>query len=395
MRILFLSRWYPWPPDNGSKLRIYNLLQALAKAHEVTLLSFAEESACAPADSPLGAICASVRTVPRRPYEPAAARAVIGAIGFTPRYFASVRCRRMEDEIKRAVARSDFDCIVASELDMAAYRDCLGDTPAIFEELELGYVHDRYRHASSVPLKARRWLTWQKHRRYVAGLVERYQAVTVVSPAERRLVKRIAPRGPRITVIPNGIDTNDYTSQPGQVDASRLISTGSFDYEPNYKGMIWFQEFVYPRLKDRIPRLKIVVTGRHRNKPLPHSHSVTRTGYVEDVRPLVAGSACAIVPLREGGGTRLKILEAMALGTPVVATPKGAEGLDVADGRHLLIAHSPEEFADAIVRVLNSSALRRQLGVRARELLSEKYDWGRITPEFLNLVERTALRKSQ
>ena len=136
--------------------------------------------------------------------------------------------------------------------------------------------------------------------------------------------------------------------------------------------------------------MRLFITGNHASKPLPPTRNVTLTGYVDDVRPLVARAWCSVVPLRIGGGTRLKILEAMALGTPVVATSKGAEGLDVRDGEHLLIADEPAAFAEQVVRLLRDADLRAALAANSRRLVAERYDWAIVMPKFLALVGRIA-----
>jgi len=138
--------------------------------------------------------------------------------------------------------------------------------------------------------------------------------------------------------------------------------------------------------------VRLFITGDHAGKSLPPAGNVTLTGYVDDVRPLVARAWASIVPLRIGGGTRLKILEAMALGTPVVATSKGAEGLEVRHGKHLLIADGPAAFADEVMRLLRDAELRAALAANGRRLVAERYDWATVMPGFLELVEQCVER---
>jgi len=169
-----------------------------------------------------------------------------------------------------------------------------------------------------------------------------------------------------------------------------LIFTGSFRYFANHDAMVWFLGQVYPRIQAQAPDVHLTITGDHANLPLPCTEGVTLTGFVEDVRPLIATAWISVVPLRLGGGTRLKILEAMALGTPVIATSKGAEGLEAQQEEHLLIADTPEAFVEAVVRVLKEPELRRRLTDNAYQLVRDKYDWAVVMPRFLNLVERVA-----
>jgi glycosyltransferase involved in cell wall biosynthesis len=154
--------------------------------------------------------------------------------------------------------------------------------------------------------------------------------------------------------------------------------------------MTWFLQEVYPRIRAQAPDVSLTITGDHAGLPLPPADHVTLTGFVDDVRPLIAAAWVSLVPLRVGGGTRLKILEAMALGTPVVATSKGAEGLDAQHGEHLLIANGPEAFAESVIRLLQEPGLRRRMADNAYQLVQEKYDMAALMPRFLDLVERVA-----
>jgi glycosyltransferase involved in cell wall biosynthesis len=154
--------------------------------------------------------------------------------------------------------------------------------------------------------------------------------------------------------------------------------------------MTWFLAEVYPRIQAQVTDVRLLITGDHADLPLPPTDNLTLTGFVDDVRPLVAAASISLVPIRVGGGTRLKILEAMALHTPVVATTKGAEGLDVQHGDHLLIADTPESFAQAVLRLLGDPALRQKLADNGYQLVRERYDWAAVMPTFLNLIERVA-----
>jgi polysaccharide biosynthesis protein PslH len=159
--------------------------------------------------------------------------------------------------------------------------------------------------------------------------------------------------------------------------------------------MIWFIGNVFPRLLDKYPDLELVITGDHARRTLPSQENVKLTGYVEDIRPYVTGSWISLAPIQQGGGTRLKIIEAMALRTPVVATPKGAEGLDVEHGNHLLLASSPEDFSTACCQILDSPDLRENLASNAYTLVKQKYDWQAVMPGFLNLVQNAVNHSSK
>jgi glycosyltransferase involved in cell wall biosynthesis len=166
-----------------------------------------------------------------------------------------------------------------------------------------------------------------------------------------------------------------------------LIFTGTLSYSANLTGLQWFLEKVFPKIQEKAPHVKLLITGRSENIPLPPAKNLIRTGYVEDIRPLIASAWISIAPILEGGGTRLKILEAMAIGTPVIATSKGAEGLQIQNNQHILLADTPEQFAAATLHLLQDSKLRLKLVENSCHLVREHYDWGVIMPDFLKLVE--------
>jgi glycosyltransferase involved in cell wall biosynthesis len=386
MKILFLSRWFPYPMNNGSKIRIYNLLRGLSRHHEVTLLSFADQPGVSPEAPEIRAVCSKVQVIPWREFDPATARARFGFLSLKPRSVVDTFSPEMAGAITRTLIEGKFDLIIASQLQMAAYYPYFQDVPAVFEELEIGLFHDQ---AFSVDgrIRLRQALTWFKLRTYLSRLLDSFQAVTVVSARERDLLARNFPRYRRpVEVIPNCLNMDEYKNVTAEKKANTLIFAGPFKYHANYDAMKWFVGEVFPLILERIPDAHLIITGDHQNLPLPSTNNITLAGYVDDVKSLTASCTMSIAPLLSGGGTRLKILEAMALGTPVVATSKGAEGLDARTGEHLLIADSAGDFAESTVRLLKEAGLRQQLAANSQKIVREKYDWEGIMPAFLRLL---------
>lgn len=397
MRILFLSRWFPYPPSNGSKLRIFNLLRGLARLHEVTLLSFADQPEVEAGAAELQAVCRQVQVVPWKVYNPHSRRARLGFLSLTPRFVVDTYSQEMARQIEELLATGSYDLVIASQLDMAVYSRHFGQTPALFEEVEVGVLYENFVRAESLWPRLRHGLTWAKHRRYLTSLLRDFQLATVVSERERDLLVAQIPRGGHrpVAVIPNCVDLASYRAVEGNPEPDTLIFTGSFTYQPNYEAMHWFVGQVYPHIQAEAPAVRLQITGNHANQPLPPARGVSLTGLVADVRPLLRRAWLSVVPLHTGGGTRLKILEAMALGTPVVATSKGAEGLDVQAGQHLLIADTPQAFAAQVIRLLREPDLRRQLAENAQQLVQQRYDWAGVLPRFLDLVDQVSSRKAQ
>jgi len=155
--------------------------------------------------------------------------------------------------------------------------------------------------------------------------------------------------------------------------------------------MQWFISEVYPFVRAQIPDVRLIITGDHANLPLPSLENVILAGYVEDIKSLIASCDVSIVPIWSGGGTRLKILEAMAVGTPVVSTSKGAEGLQAQNGEQLLIADDPQSFAAHVIDLLLNKSRREYLSSNAVQLIKDRYDWQIIMPQFLHLIDKTAV----
>ncbi|MCB1021113.1 MAG: glycosyltransferase [Acidobacteria bacterium] len=389
MRILFLSAWFPFPHDNGSKLRIFNLLRGLSQTHEVTLYSLSEHPE-EPTPAPLAEICREVVAVPSRPYRPNSGRALLGLLSQRPRALVDRHSPEMSALITRANKERRFDLIVASQWYMADYLQGCKGVPAVFDEMELGVFEGRVANASSAVARFRHELTTLKLKRYLEKLLPAFGACTVASEDEARHLSKRVPGYRNVVVVPNGISLADCQGDWGEPRPDELVFAGSFTYDVNHHAMQWFTGAVLPLIHEQRPQVRLRITGNHAGLPLPYMQNVELAGMLPDVRPAIAGAWVSVAPLLTGGGTRLKILEAMALGSPVIATSKGAEGLQARDGEDLLIADTAPDFAAATLRLLGDEDLRRRLSENARALVQENYDWPVILPQFLRLVEKVA-----
>jgi len=395
MDILFLSRWFPHPADNGSKLRISQLLAGLAQSHRVTLVSFMDDLQASADLKPVPGLdqISEVHTLPWREFQSGSLRATLGLVHPVPRFLIDTHSSDMASLIRNTVGQHNYDVVVASQLSMASYYACFQCIPAIFEEIELGVFHDQ-------PALKNGWerlrlnLTWFKINSYLSSLLHHFQAGTVVSEREHELFTQIFPgHRQKISVIPNYIDFEGYRDVHAEPRPNHLVFSGSFRYRANYDAMQWFIGKVYPMILERMPDTHLIITGDHENLPLPPSDNVIRAGYVEDIKSLIASCTVSLAPLWVGGGTRLKILEAMALGVPVVATSKGSEGLNARHGEHLLIADSPELFADKVLELLKNADRREELAGKARRFVENRFSWGANLPRFLRLVEDAAQKR--
>jgi glycosyltransferase involved in cell wall biosynthesis len=386
VRILFLSRWYPYPADNGSKIRVSGLLRGLCTQHDVTLITFRDASE-RPAPPPCGGPT-DVRVCDYREFRPKGARALAGLFTSTPRFLIDTHSSEMERLITDAVQRTRFDVVIASQLSMAAYHRAFRGIPALFEEVELGAFRPGDDGHANVMHRLRQQVTWAKHRRYVARLLPNFVSCTVASEIERQLVAAAVPGYGSVHVVPNSVDTTGGV--PVTREPNALIFTGSMRFAPNRDAMAWFVDEILPDIRRQVPDVRVTITGEPGPVPFGMSPGITLAGHVADVRTLVASSAISLAPIRKGGGTRLKILEAMAARTPVVATSKAAEGLDARHEEHLLIADTPKAFANAVCRLLNDSAGATRMAERAWQLCHDRYDARIAASKLVQLAESAA-----
>jgi polysaccharide biosynthesis protein PslH len=394
MNILFLSRWFPFPPDNGSKLRIYHLLNGLSRVHNITLLSFVEPPSILMDCVEANKICSEVQVVPWKPFDKKSLSSQWGFLSSQPRFLLDTHSSQMEKLIREALTKKSYDLVIASQLSMAAYYPLFRNLPALFEEIELGVFYDQAYHSRNPIARLRNSLTWFKLRQYLSHFLVFFQACTVASEQEYRLFTNSFPsHRDKIRIMPNCINLEDYQGLNVKAQPNRLVFSGSFRYSANYHAMQWFVGEVFPRVLEQVPQAQLLITGDHDDMPLPSTKNIIRTGRVDDIKSVIASSWISLAPLLVGGGTRLKILEAMALGVPVVATSKGAEGLNAWEDEHLLIADEPEKFAQAVIRLLKDHELHDQVSVNATHFVKAKYDWAAWMPAMMDLMDQVAAQR--
>jgi glycosyltransferase involved in cell wall biosynthesis len=298
--------------------------------------------------------------------------------------------QHMRSAIQGELRRREPDVVLASQIDMAAYAVGLSGIPAVLEELEVSLFKDAVEHARTLRQRVRTTLTWFKLAAYLRRTLPRFRACTVASQHEQAHVQAIAPKYPNLVVIPNAVDVASYSGDFGAVQPTSLVFSGSLTYQPNADAVRYLLSEIYPLIQQAQPDAVLRITGDTGQLDL---HTLGRiggvqfTGHVKDVRPFVASSSVSVVPLRLGGGTRFKILEAMALGTPVVSTFKGAEGLEVTDGEDILLADDPREFSERVVHLLGSPQARARIAAGGRRRVHKRYDWAKVGDDLCGIVD--------
>jgi glycosyltransferase involved in cell wall biosynthesis len=394
--ILFLSRWFPYPADNGARIRIYNLLKELSAQYEITLVTFCDpDQGGAEALRALQAICAEVYPVPTPVFSLQGWKATRDLFSPLPRWVIASDSQEFR-QILEKLSQRQFAACVASEIDMARYALELPEIPKILEELEVSAITERPGREKGLLRKIRTGLTARKYKRYLSQIVRRFDGVSTVSAVESQAITRAIPGVKAPMVIPNGVDLDYYSGIEQKPEPDTLIYTGALTYFANLDAMRFFLNEVFPLILKERPDTRLKITGKVPQNLDPQlaldhfrSEQVILTGYLPDIRPAISQSWISVVPLRIGGGTRLKILESLAVGTPVVATAKGVEGLDLVAGTHVLVADRPEDFAASVVRLLGDSELRQWLSQRGKAAVAQGYDWPSIGQKFRDFLAST------
>ncbi len=386
-RILWVMGWFPLPPDRGVRIRLSQLLDTLAAHHRLTLVVLADpEAEVERYQGELAARCEALHIFPRREFQPTRWRAIRGFFSSMPRWLVDVERPEVHALVRRLSREQAFDLAIASQLPSALYVRGLRGVPKILDEVESGLFLDQVRRAADPLCRARRLLMWWKYVRFLRRLTRDFAACTVVSEVEARILRQIAP-GARVAVIPNGIPLARYQGVEAAPEPDTLIFPGAPTYWANRDALEFFAAAIWPEIRRRRRGARLWITGRTpEGVVLPCPPGWVYTGYLEDIRPWMARAWAMVAPLRFGGGTRLKILEAMALGTPVVSTAKGAEGLVFRVPDAVEIADDPAAFARAVVALLEDPERRARQGQRARAAVQD-YDWARLQMRYLHLID--------
>ncbi len=398
MRILWLKTELLHPVDKGGRIRTYQMLRALARDHHVTYLTL-DDGTAAPNAVELAAEYA--QEVIRVPFG-APARGTVsfyGALGTNllsplPYAIAKYRSAAFEREVGRLAAT--VDVVVCDFLAPAVNLPATLPVPTVlFQHNVEAEIWRRHAEVARNPI-ARGYFgsQWRRMARFERAACRRVDEVVAVSDADAALM-RTAYGVTKVTAVPTGVDLDYFQPQPGVArQQHELVFTGSMDWLPNEDGVAWFAAEVLPMIRAERPETTLTVVGRNpspRVQELARQHpGVSVTGTVADVRPYLARGAALVVPLRIGGGTRLKIYEAMAMGVPVVSTAIGAEGLPLAPGEHFLLADTPAELATGCLRLLREPALAAAMGTAGGAYVQSRFGWERVAREFAAICERAA-----
>lgn len=396
MRVLFLSQIVPYPPHGGVLQRGYNLLHELGRDACVHLLAFVHpdvlptEAACRDSKVALSKFCDAVEYFPLWPKtSPVHRIAGLAAAAMSPKPFSVLahHSKAFRRRVAELVATKDFDAIHVDTIALAQFLDPRWSIPTVLTHHNIESQLMERRAGAENGLLARFYLRRerQKLQAYEAEMAKMFDVNVFVSqPDERALTSRVP--GLQTVIVPNGVDIEYFTPKQGKPQPA-LIYTGGMNMFANRDAVMYFLKEIWPLIKTEVPDVRFFAVGQDPPRELfdlaARDPQVVVTGYVTDIRPLVHDVSVYVVPLRVGGGTKLKVLDAMAMGKAIVATSIGCEGIDVLPDEHLLVADSPEQFADKTVSLLRDPSRRSALGRTARELVEQHYSWRRIGGQLL------------
>jgi glycosyltransferase involved in cell wall biosynthesis len=405
MRVLWLSHVVPYPPKAGVLLRAYYLLKSLAAHHEVDLVAFVQRpmlktfypdlaTAVSDCRGELLRFCHSVTFLPivkvdRRFGKP---RTAIEGLFHPYGYLASwLSSAFAHSEILRIAGGSKFDLAHFDNIGLAPYRFLLGETP-----VTLGHhnaeSHMLRRRATLEVNPLKKIYFWQEAlrlARYESKIADWFRLHVTCSELDSERLRVTMPTA-RLRAIPNGVDTTFFSPRRPAQTPNSMIFVGTLSWYPNLDAVIYLLREVWPRLRKRLPTATLDVVGSGAPARLrglvEASPGVTLHGYVSDIRPLIDSAALYICPIRDGGGTKLKILDALAMAKCIVAHPVACEGIDVTPGKDVIFAETAEDFVREIEKILTDTRCRLAIGSAARELAERKYSFAAIGTTFVETL---------
>lgn len=412
MKILFLTPQFPYPPRQGTTIRNYALLHHLAGRHTIDLLTFVSPDQRPDPTGPLYQACRRIayrpqplRTLPQRARDTLCSRWPDMALRLEDPAMHTLVCDWLQD---------GYDIVQVEGIEMAQYGlhalhavTPTGTRPRlVFDDHNCEYLLQQ-RNAQTDLQHPKRWfaalysfIQWQKLRWYERRICQRTDAVLAVSAVDQQALQRLAP-GVTVTVVANGIDGAEVEPPPvtsHQLSAA-LLFTGKMDYRPNIDAVLWFAEEVLPLIQQEAPDVRFQIVGMNphtRLDGLRQNPAIEITGAVASIVPYLHAATVYVVPLRVGGGTRFKVLDAMAHGKALVSTSLGVEGLGVQHEQELLLADTPAAFAAAVLRLLadakQGAVLSTQLGANASRFVNREYSWQQIIPRLEAVYHQVQVR---
>lgn len=401
MNILVISPEIPYPPVGGHYLRTYNVLKLLSKNHKIFFIGFIKDPAELEFKKDFKKICESFDAF------------AIQKDDFSLRFWLKVLVnlfspwpyvkdkyynKNASQRIRELIAEVDIDLIHLDMLPMSSYYADLDSVPTILtnHNVESMRLYRWMRVEKRIFTKLFLAYQYLKLRNYEKRMCPKFDRCITVSPEDEKILKKLC-RSDNFAVIPNGVDIDYFKPLDGPVVPNRLIWVGGMSGPYNSDAVDYFLDDILPLIQAKIPELEVDFVGGCPTKKLKQQESknfhIKVHGFVDDIRPFIHQAAVFIAPIRSGSGTKIKVLNALALGKAVVTTSVGAEGIAVEAGKHVMIADIPEEFAQKTVYLLNNPAIASEMGMAGRKVIEKFYDWNMIKENMERLYNEVKLSK--
>jgi len=380
MKVLFLTPFLPYPPQLGYTVRPFYRLKYISKRNEIFLISFIDSVKENEYLSEIGKYCSQVATVLRRPRSGFKYR-MKNLFESSPYYLKKqFESSEMQETVDSILEENKFDIVHVFSLAMAQYTSNIKAVPAILDAgdcITRNYLQ-QWQSRTSLRNRILSFIDWYKIKRYESNIHSKFNRSFLVSSADRSFMKEAYPNL-KLEVIPIGVDLEYFKPQETKEGFPTLIFVGDMSYTPNEEAMIYFCYEILPLLEKIYSQIKLFIVGRNvtnkLRKAVGNKKNVIITGFVQDVRTFINKATVFICPLKTGTGIKNKLLEAMAMGKPIVSSSIGAEGINVISGRDIMVADKPKEVADALVKLLENDNIRNTMGINARKVVEKDHNW--------------------
>jgi sugar transferase (PEP-CTERM/EpsH1 system associated) len=403
MKILWIKSDFLVPADTGGKIRSYNILKKLAGMHEVSYLCLAEEEPSQDGLDHLKSFCKDVEYIRFSPDKKFSLKFYLSLLrnlfSKHPYVINKYKDARVEDKISEYIRQKKTDIILCDFLEMTPNCINIENFPKVlFQHNVETEIWRRHFEVNENPLKkGYLYLEYQKFFKYEKNACSKFDDVLVVSESDGRILEN-QYKVSHTTLIPTGVDIEFFKPNPEKIEPENIVFVGSMDWLPNQDAVDYFVKSIYPKIKANRPDVRFYIVGRrppeHIRMLSERDNSITVTGTVDDIRPFVDEASVYVVPIRIGGGTRIKIFEAMAQKKTIVSTTVGAEGLPLTDGKHIVIKDQPDDFAQAVLELMENRDEALRLGENGYKLVTEKYNWEKVAQRFSDALENV-LNKSR
>ncbi len=386
-RILIISPYFPFPARDGGKVRLYNLIKHLSKENEVYLLAYVEPTADKSCVNLAKEFCTDVFPVLREEDK----RIIRDDL---PRSVSFFYTQAMIDELKKVLDIVKPDIVQLDFLIMTEYVKHIKNVPVFYTEHDMGLLdfnqsfHDRDLEDNE------RFFEWKKLVQYEKKILDLFTSVIVLTERDKYLIENLN-NNIKATIIPTGVDSEFYKPNDYTDNEKNLIFVGHYRHFPNADAIVYFVKNIFPKVIQKIPNIKLYIVGSGVTKAVEElkNDNIIITGEVEDIKQYLKRPNIFVAPVRLGGGIKGKVLEAMAMGVPVVATKEAVSGIDYSIGDFALVSDDVDVFADNVVKLYNDDALYKTLATNSRKIVEENYNWKKIADKLNNFYSEKINKK--